>query len=141
MLFSCCFPTRAHSPLDPPQLLLRVFKFDDLEEFLFAVRAEDAAGDLAEELLEHRGDGVDGEGVDVDEAALKREGRFQWSSLSYCTSLLSQSAMARKTLLLGYRRQGGGRKSTLCSCVFEPLRWRRWRQYSEALARQKKFIL
>ena len=73
LLFSCCFPTRAHSPLDPPQLLLRVFKFDDLEQFLFAVRAEDAAGDLAEELLEHRGDGVDGEGVDVDEAALKTE--------------------------------------------------------------------
>ena len=38
---------------------------------LLAVRAEDAAGDLAEELLEHRGDRVDGEGVDVDEAALK----------------------------------------------------------------------
>ena len=42
---------------------------------LLAVRAEDAAGDLAEELLEHGGDGVDGERVDVDEAALRRQVR------------------------------------------------------------------
>ena len=34
------------------------------------------------------------------------------------------------------RRHAGGRKSTLCSCVFEPLRWRQRCQHSEALARQ-----
>ena len=39
---------------------------------LLAVRAEDAAGDLAEELLEHGGDGVHRERVDVDEAALRK---------------------------------------------------------------------
>ena len=39
---------------------------------LLAVRAEYAAGDLAEELLEHGGDGVHGERVDVDEAALRK---------------------------------------------------------------------
>ena len=39
---------------------------------LLAVRAEDAAGDLAEKLFQHGGDGVHGEGVDVDEAALEK---------------------------------------------------------------------
>ena len=38
---------------------------------LLAVWSEDASGDLAEELFEHGGDCVDGEGVDVDESALK----------------------------------------------------------------------
>ena len=39
---------------------------------LLAVRTEDAAGDLAEELFEHGGDGVHGERVDVYEAALRK---------------------------------------------------------------------
>ena len=44
---------------------------------LLAVRTEDAAGDLAEELFEHGGDGVHRERVDVDEAALGKVRYFE----------------------------------------------------------------
>ena len=43
------------------ELLLLALEFDDLEEPCLVVGAEDAARDLAEELLKHGGDRVHGE--------------------------------------------------------------------------------
>lgn len=62
-----------YSPLNFREFLVVIFKFDDLKELGFVFRSEDSARDLSQELLEHGGDGVDREAVDVDQPALLEE--------------------------------------------------------------------
>jgi hypothetical protein len=52
---------------------LRVLQIDDIKELCLVVHAKDSSGDLPEELLQHRGDGVHAKAVDVDESALLKE--------------------------------------------------------------------
>ena len=61
----------ASLPLDLLELLLGGVDLDDLEELGLVLWAEDAARDLAEELLQHGRDRVHAEAVDVHQPALE----------------------------------------------------------------------